>query len=203
MTKGQVEDDPDDAPHIRARLGREDVRKMLEACDSHPEHFVCIDIDGALHDPRRSPSGYYITSEPEGRLHRIHANYPPDEIAEIGFDEVHRLRRLYDPSNFWSPKPNTPACCATACSTLSMNRTFWRRFARDRTRSSVGGGKTEHAVEPTFDRRLLEGRTGPMTDQKPKLNLMSAEILFHDPADVNPATADFTAPASVSRFART
>ena len=32
-----------------------------------------------------------------------------------------------------------------------------------------------------------------MTDQKPKLNLMSAEILFHDPADVDPATAELTA----------
>jgi hypothetical protein len=78
--------------HVRARLGREDVRKMLDVSETHPENFVCIDIDGALHDLR--PSGYYITSKPEGRLHRIHANYPPDEIAEIGFDEVHRFRRL-------------------------------------------------------------------------------------------------------------
>ena len=47
-------------------------------------------MDGVKHD--LSPSGYYITSESEGLLHRIHANYPPDEIAEIGFDEVHRVR---------------------------------------------------------------------------------------------------------------
>ena len=32
-----------------------------------------------------------------------------------------------------------------------------------------------------------------MTDQKPKLNLMDAEVLFFDPADVGPATAELTA----------
>jgi hypothetical protein len=65
------------------------LRHQLGADD---ENFVCTDIDGVKHD--LSPSGYYITSKPEGLLHRIHANYPPDEIAEIGFDEVHRLRGL-------------------------------------------------------------------------------------------------------------
>ena len=88
MDAAMSEDMMDDDLHIRARLGREDVRKMLELSETHPERFVCIDIDGALHD--LSPSGYHISSEPEGRLHHIHANYPPDEIAEIGFDEVHR-----------------------------------------------------------------------------------------------------------------
>jgi hypothetical protein len=92
MDAAMSEDMMDDDLHIRARLGREDVRKMLELSETHPERFVCIDIDGALHD--LSPSGYHISSEPEGRLHHIHANYPPDEIAEIGFDEVHRLRGL-------------------------------------------------------------------------------------------------------------
>jgi hypothetical protein len=75
--------------HVRRAI--KDVRTMLVA-DSDPRNFVCTDTDGARHD--LSPSGYYITSKPEGLLHRIHANYPPDEIAEIGFDEVHRLRGL-------------------------------------------------------------------------------------------------------------
>ena len=88
----QDDDGFDDALHVRARLGREDVRKMLEVSETHPENFVCVDIDGALQD--LSPSAYHITSEPKGRLLRIRADYPPDEIAEIGFDEVHRLRGL-------------------------------------------------------------------------------------------------------------
>ena len=60
------------------------LRHQLGADDENYENFVCTDIDGVKHD--LSPSGYYITSGSEGLLHRIHANYPPDEIAEIGFD---------------------------------------------------------------------------------------------------------------------
>jgi hypothetical protein len=65
------------------------LQRQLGGAD---ENLVCTDIDGVNQD--LSPSGYYITSGSEGLLHRIHANYPPDEIAEIGFDEVHRLRGL-------------------------------------------------------------------------------------------------------------
>lgn len=78
------------------RLAIKDVRTMLVA-DSDPTNFVCTDTDGARHD--LSPSGYYITGKPEGLLHRINAGYWPDEIAEIGFDEVPRLRGL-DPIDF-------------------------------------------------------------------------------------------------------
>jgi hypothetical protein len=70
------------------------LRRHLGADD---ENFVCTDIDGAKHD--LSPSGYYITSKPEGQHHRIDAGYWPDELAEEGF-EACRERRGYDPIEF-------------------------------------------------------------------------------------------------------
>ena len=73
---------------LRHQLGFDDENRL----GANDENFLCTDIDGVKHDLR--PAGYYITSEPEGLLHRIHANYPPDEIAEIGFDAVHRFRGL-------------------------------------------------------------------------------------------------------------
>jgi hypothetical protein len=69
-----------------------DAIREYGMADNHDGVFICTDVNGVQHD--LSPSGYYITSESEGLLHRIHANYPPDEIAEIGFDEVHRHRGL-------------------------------------------------------------------------------------------------------------
>ena len=71
---------------------------MLDAYN-HPENFVCTDTDGALHDLNPPGSCYYITSKPEGSLHRINAGYWPDEIAEQGIEGC-RQSRGYDPIEF-------------------------------------------------------------------------------------------------------
>ena len=60
------------------------VAALTRQIAADDKNFVCTDIDGVKHD--LSPSGYYITSGSEGLLHRIHASYPPDELAEHGFD---------------------------------------------------------------------------------------------------------------------
>jgi hypothetical protein len=72
------------------------LHKMLLA-DSDAENFICTDVDGARRD--LSSGGYYVASKPEGSLHRINAGYPPDEVAELGFEGVRRFRG-YDPIEF-------------------------------------------------------------------------------------------------------
>ena len=84
--------------HVRVRLGDKAVVKMLIA-DSDSGDFVCTDIDGAQHDLGESGTCYYITSKPEGALHRINAGYWPDELAEESVEECRR-RRGYDPIDF-------------------------------------------------------------------------------------------------------
>jgi hypothetical protein len=81
---------------VRLLLAAKDVCKML-ATDSGS--FVCTDIDGAQHDLSPPGSCYYITSKPEGPLHRIHAGYWPDELAEGGIEGC-RQSRGYNPIDF-------------------------------------------------------------------------------------------------------
>ena len=127
--------------HVRARLGREDVRKMLDACGTHPENFICIGIDGALQD-LSPPGALPHHQQARGAPLRIRASYWPDEMAEEGFDGVAGSGATIL-SNFWSLKPNTLACCVMAYSTWSRDRTSWKPFAIDRMRSSVGSGRIE------------------------------------------------------------
>jgi hypothetical protein len=82
----------------RVLLGDKAVVKMLVA-DSDSANFVCTDINGAQHDLSPPGSCYYITSRPEGSLHRINAGYWPDELAEESVEEC-RQRRGYDPIEF-------------------------------------------------------------------------------------------------------
>ena len=86
--------EPEEQVHVRQAA--KDVCKML-AADSG--NFVCTDIDGARHDLGETETCYYITSKPEGVLHRIHAGYWPDELAEQGVEGC-RERRGYDPIEF-------------------------------------------------------------------------------------------------------
>jgi hypothetical protein len=80
--------------HVRTRLALECVRKFALAGD-RPKNFVCTDIDGV----RRDLNLYYVASKPEGRLHRINAGYPPDELVEEGGLEACRQFRG-DPIEF-------------------------------------------------------------------------------------------------------
>jgi hypothetical protein len=64
--------------------------KQVAAGDDDDENFVCTDINGVKHDLR--PSSYHITSKREGPHYRVNADYPPDEVAESGWEEVHRVR---------------------------------------------------------------------------------------------------------------
>jgi hypothetical protein len=84
--------------HVRTRLADKGVRKMLVA-DNDSGNFVCTDTDGTHHDLSPPGSCYYITSKPEGSLHRIIAGYWPDEIAEQGIEGC-RQSRGYDPIDF-------------------------------------------------------------------------------------------------------
>jgi hypothetical protein len=69
------------------------------AADCRPENFVCVDVEGVEHDLKPPGSCYHIVSKPEGALHRIHAGYWPDELAEDGLEGC-RHRRGYDPIEF-------------------------------------------------------------------------------------------------------
>lgn len=77
---------------------REDVLKMVVA-DNAPGNFVCTDVAGVQHDLGAPGTCYYIASKPEGPLHRIHAGYWPDELAEDGVEGCRR-RRGYAPIEF-------------------------------------------------------------------------------------------------------
>ena len=71
---------------------------MLVA-DNHPEisYAPTLTVPGTI--STRPGSCYYITSKPEGSLHRIIAGYWPDEIAEQGIEGC-RQSRGYDPIDF-------------------------------------------------------------------------------------------------------
>ncbi len=66
------------------------------------ENFVCTDVDGVQHDLRPP---YYVESKREGRLYRVFAGYPPDELAELGLEGVRAVRQqlgvlVFDPVLF-------------------------------------------------------------------------------------------------------
>jgi hypothetical protein len=71
------------------------LRVYLFTTDSTPENFVVTDVAGEAHDLLR----YYVTSEREGRLHRIKAGYDPKCVAEEGFEEI-RQKSGYGPIEF-------------------------------------------------------------------------------------------------------
>jgi hypothetical protein len=74
-----------------------DAIREYGMADNHDGVFICTDVNGVQHD--LSPGGYYIVSKPEGSLHRIFAGYPPDEIADAGFEAVRQLKG-FDPIEF-------------------------------------------------------------------------------------------------------
>jgi len=68
-----------------ARVAREVLLKFMAADDTV---FVCTDVDGVEHDIAR----LYAVSTCEGAVYRIHAGYPPEELAEDGIEACREFR---------------------------------------------------------------------------------------------------------------